>query len=248
MLTATKSKPFERWFTIYNRYYLIGRRFRSFGMTGNVDPPDAGDRPVLYMMNHSTWWDGLLVCLAVRQRSAREHYMMMEERQLRKYGFFRKLGAYSIDRERPADIRASLRYTASLLRQGAGAWIFPQGEIRHVEERPLRFKPGIGLILKLVPQTVVVPVTLYHGFGRHEKPEASIRFGDPLLLPWRELTSRSIADTLEMGLTEQLDQHKGWLVNSPSGSPRGLEPLIRTGKSVNERFEAWKDFGAGLWR
>lgn len=242
MLTADKSKRFELLFSLYNRHYLIGRRFRSFAISGEVDPC-TGESPVLYIMNHSSWWDGLLVYMALSSRSRREHYMMMEERQLRKYRFFSKIGAYSIDRERPADIRRSMRYTADLLNQGAGVWIFPQGEIRHLEQRPLGFKPGIGLLLRQASQASVVPVTLYHGMAGHAKPEATLRFGFPLRLPWQNLTAGRIAEILEENLTEQLNEHKRQVLQSPFMLPGGFEPLMKPSRSTNEWLDAVKGFG-----
>lgn len=102
MISAVKSKAFERIFTLYNHYYLLRRRFRSFTFSGSLDPqvldgngrlqPMAPDQPVVYFMNHSSWWDGLLLYHAAKQTSRGDHYVMMEERQLRQYAFFASSG------------------------------------------------------------------------------------------------------------------------------------------------------------
>ncbi|KMU98291.1 hypothetical protein ACS72_16070, partial [Acinetobacter sp. VT 511] len=131
----------------------FGWRFRSFTLTGSLDPqvdirdnsPIEATRPVIYFMNHSSWWDGLLLYHAARQTSRGDHYVMMEEQQLQQYAFFRKLGAYSINKESASGIRTSLQYTSELLDSGKRVWIFPQGEILHQEARPIQFRPGIGL-------------------------------------------------------------------------------------------------------
>lgn len=96
MIRAVKSKPFNRIFALYNHYYLLRRRFRSFTLTGSLDPqvdlrdnsPIDPNRPVIYFMNHSSWWDGLLLYHAARQTSRGDHYVMMEEQQLQQYAFF----------------------------------------------------------------------------------------------------------------------------------------------------------------
>lgn len=96
MIRAVKSKPFNRIFALYNHYYLLRRRFRSFTLTGSLDPqvdirdnsPIEATRPVIYFMNHSSWWDGLLLYHAARQTSRGDHYVMMEEQQLQQYAFF----------------------------------------------------------------------------------------------------------------------------------------------------------------
>ena len=98
MIRAVKSKAFDRVFSLYNHYYLLRRRFRAF-TPGSLDPlvadgpegsdakPMAPDQPVVYFMNHSSWWDGLLLYHAAKQTSRGDHYVMMEERQLRQYAF-----------------------------------------------------------------------------------------------------------------------------------------------------------------
>lgn len=135
MIRAVKSKPFNRIFALYNHYYLLRRRFRSFTLSGSLDPllPHTGspiepDQPVIYFMNHSSWWDGLLLYHASQQTSRGDHYVMMEEEQLRRYAFFRKLGAYSINKENASGIRTSLQYSTKLLHSGKGSGSFPKGK------------------------------------------------------------------------------------------------------------------------
>ena len=66
-------------------------------------------------------------------------YGIMEERQLRRYGFFRRLGMFSVDRENFRSARRSLDYAATLLRgTGRVLWLFPQGEIVPNDRRPVR--------------------------------------------------------------------------------------------------------------
>ena len=65
---------------------------------------------------------------------------MMDEPGLKQYPFFRKLGAFSINREQPKEIVQSLRYSKKLIDQNMPVWLFPQGEIQHQEIRPLEFQ------------------------------------------------------------------------------------------------------------
>lgn len=151
MLEAVPSGRFDWLFYRYNSFYLLRRHFHFIGVSGELQPAAAAGRGILYLMNHSSWWDGLLAYHAAGKLPGKRHYFMMEEEQLRKYAFFRKLGAYSINPGNAGDARASLRYTAGLLQKGESVWMYPEGEIRPLEHRPLSLKEGAALALRLSP-------------------------------------------------------------------------------------------------
>lgn len=244
MLQAAKSQSFDKWFFRYNSFYLLRRHFHFFGASGELEPLAAGNRPVLYLMNHSSWWDGLLAYHAAGKLTRGRHYYMMEEEQLIKYAFFRKLGAYSINRNSPGDVSASLRYTARMLREGGSVWMYPEGEILPLEHRPLILKEGAALVLRLCPEAIVVPVTLYHGLFRHSKPEATLLAGAPLLHSWREMDRRSIVKVLEDVLAEQLQEHRELILRHKGDMPVCFRPLIGTGRSVNEWLDMMRGRGS----
>lgn len=240
MLEASKSRSFDALFSRYNTFYLLRRHFRFIGISGDLQPGSAGNRPVLYIMNHSSWWDGLLAYHAARMLTRRRQYFMMEEEQLRKFQFFRRLGAYSINRDEPADVRASLRYTARLLGEGGSVWLYPEGELLPLERRPLQLKEGAAVVLRLCPDAAVVPVTLYHGLFFHPKPEATLLAGEPLMQPWKELDRSSISALLASCLEDQLDSHRQLILDHKGHMPACFIPLIKTGGSVHERYDAWR--------
>lgn len=244
MLEAVKSKSFNAVFYRYNSLYLLRRHFRFIGISGELQPLEAARRPVLYLMNHSSWWDGLLAYHAAGKSGGREHYYMMEEEQLRKYAFFRRIGAYSINRNSSADIGVSLRYTARLLKEGGNVWMYPEGEILPLEHRPLILKEGAALVLRLCPEAAVVPVTLYHGLFFHSKPEATLLAGAPLINPWRDMDRRSINGMLQKVLQNQLDEHRQCILRNKGRMPDGFRPLMAAGRSTNEWFDAWRGRGS----
>ncbi|WP_375104221.1 lysophospholipid acyltransferase family protein [Paenibacillus sp. RS8] len=245
MLEAVKHKGFDKLFYHYNRLYLIQRHFRYVGVAGQLQPKSAGDRPILYIMNHSSWWDGLLAYHAARTMTSGEHFFMMEEEQLRKYAFFRKLGAYSINRHNTSDISASLRYTARLLHKRGNIWIYPEGEIRPLEHRPLKLQAGVGLVLRLCPEALVVPVTLYHGLFRHSKPEATLLAGNAISHPWPAMDRNCITKELQDVLREQLDHHRLMMVNNGGYIQGTFTPLMKQGRSINEWFDVVRLRGRG---
>ncbi|WP_150268244.1 lysophospholipid acyltransferase family protein [Paenibacillus tepidiphilus] len=243
MLKAAKSKSFNALFRRYNSWYLLRRHFRFIGISGDLQPASAGNSPVLYLMNHSSWWDGLLAYHAAAALTAREHYFMMEEAQLRKFSFFRRLGAYSINRGEPADVGASLRYTAALLRAGDSVWMYPEGELLPLEHRPLTLMDGAAVVLRMSPQTAVVPVTLYHGLFFHPKPEATLMAGEPLRYHWKDMDRHRITAMLGACLEEQLDRHRQTVLEHQGHVPEGFKPLIKSGSSIHERYDAWRRGG-----
>lgn len=240
MIPAAPSPGFKILFSRYNRWWLLRRSFHSFGVKGGADP--ACRRPVLYIMNHCSWWDGLLVYEAVSRLSVRSHLMMMDERELRKFRFFRRVGAFSIDKSKASAIRESLDYAAARLHEGFGVWLFPQGDLFHLEERPLRFQSGVGLVLRRCPDAVVVPVTVYLTFGLHMKPEASLWFGEPVERCWGVMDRRETARLLEQAVTAQLDEHRREAQAGLRSGMAGVRLLLEPGGSVDRRYERWRSW------
>lgn len=240
MIPAGKSSSFQMVFRKYNEWYLIRRQFHSFTMTGSFDalPPEQS---VIYIMNHSSWWDGLLVYHACNRASIGDHYMMMEERQLKRYDFFRKVGAFSIQKDSPGDVRQSMRYAAGLLAQSKRIWLFPQGELRHLETRPLIFRPGIGLLLRQAPpETAVIPVTLHYGLYQQARLQASLRIGEPVICNWTQIGSNDCAEMLETILTGQLDQQRQQLLLSKDGYLSEEIHLIPPKRTTDEKFDQYR--------
>ncbi|WP_028563201.1 lysophospholipid acyltransferase family protein [Paenibacillus pinihumi] len=238
MIGASKSRLFNALFFRYNAYYLLRRHFRYVGLSGELDPlPRTG---LLYLMNHSSWWDGLIVYHAICTCSQGDHYVMMDERQLARYSFFRKLGAFSIDKSSTRGIVRSLDYAAELLSAGKRVWMFPQGDIRHLESRPLEFKSGAAYLLRSSPAAAVMTMTAYYSLCHHQKAEVTLQAAAPLMMPWNEMERRSISAVLRKRLNEQLEAHKQSVVQSaPLPSPE-YAALLRGGRSTSDHFDSMK--------
>lgn len=110
-------------------------------MKGTVDPNEK--LPVLYIANHSSWWDGLIIFLLTEKASGLDHYMMMEEKQLKQYAFFRKLGAFPVQKENLKSVKQALMTAKENMQAGGAVWLFPQGKIMHQDMRPLELEAGL---------------------------------------------------------------------------------------------------------
>lgn len=205
-------------------------------------------RPCLYIMNHTSWWDGLLAFAVTRHHSRKQHYMMMDEAQLRRFAFFRRIGAYSIDKQSRSGILDALSYTTRLLRRAdTGVWLFPQGDIRHPDVRPLGFGSGAGYLLQRCPDAVVIPVTTLFTYGVHPKASVTIRIGDPMDRDWNKLPRLEITSVLEAVLTRQLDEQKQRVMCSePSAIVDSYSLLYPPRPSIHEIYDLLKK-GLNPW-
>ncbi|MGM7702540.1 lysophospholipid acyltransferase family protein [Pseudalkalibacillus sp. Hm43] len=237
MIEADKRHLFQTVFHKYNRDYLLKRHFHTVSVKGT--PDQFQNSPIVYMMNHSSWWDGLIVYHSIKTLSGQDHYMMMDEKQMKEYRFFRKIGAYSIDKTNKRGILQSLRYSIELLEHNKCVWIFPQGDIYHLETRPLAFQSGIAYLLKKMPSTTVIPVTLYYSFGVHQKPDVTMTYGEHVRLDWNEYTKKEITFELQKILESQLNEHKE-LVVSGRWYDEDTKGLIQPGRSTSDRFDSFQ--------
>jgi hypothetical protein len=139
------------------------RRRVDLRMTGL--PRDLPSRtPLVIASNHSTWWDGF--ALRALQRSLRPRapvYTVMLERELARRPFFRRIGVIGIDPERLASVRGLMRRIddLTLRRPDSVIIFFPQGRIWPSYRRPLGFRPGIELLLRQLPEWLLLPVGLH---------------------------------------------------------------------------------------
>jgi 1-acyl-sn-glycerol-3-phosphate acyltransferase len=182
MIEAAKWAPFEAWFLGRVRARLR-EGFTSLKVRGAEHVREAAARgPVLWVGNHTSWWDPLVVFYLSRAFFELDGHAMMDASNLRRLPFFSRIGAFGVDLSDPADGARALRYAARLLRGGPGRMVtvFPQGRERPVTERPLGFRPGSAELARLAPGAGVLPFALRYEMQGDEKPYAYVAFGPPL--------------------------------------------------------------------
>ncbi|KMJ57852.1 hypothetical protein AB685_13505 [Bacillus sp. LL01] len=220
MIPAKKSSQFDFFFHQFNKRFL---RFHFRGVHyadgPNVSIPPS---PALFIVNHSTWWDALVVFhlnqLVIRQES----YVMMHEKGIKEFSFFRKIGAFSVNRDNPKDIVRSINYAKDRLKEEKTLWLFPQGDERHLEIRPLSFLPGAIHIVKNT-DIPIVPVCLYYTFTGERKPEVFIKLNEPLFYSQLEgASSKEKNQFLENHYTVLLDKVKQEVIKQDIANYRSL--------------------------
>jgi hypothetical protein len=143
--------------------------------------PAPAERPLIFYMNHPSWWDGYLAIVLNRMvlRERVQSFCMMDERELRRYRFFTWLGAFSVDRRDARSAMRSVAYISRLLaeRPGRALAIFPQGEISPNDRRPIQMFSGMAHVARRAGGATLWPVALRFEFRGEQRPEACIRAG-----------------------------------------------------------------------
>ncbi|TDL34823.1 glycerol acyltransferase [Jeotgalibacillus sp. S-D1] len=136
-----------------------------------------GSGPKLYVMNHSNWWDGLLIFYLNRKVMKEDSYAMMSKKGMTDFPFFGKIGAFAVDPASPKDLMRSLKTSLSLLEENKSVWIFPQGKEEHIEKRPFTYMNGPAYLAERISNLKIIPIAAYYTFRHDQRPELFIRIG-----------------------------------------------------------------------
>lgn len=219
--------------------WSLWRYFNCVWLQSHGPLPHPRNGPLIIYLNHSSWWDGYLMYVIHRivLRGQFDAHLLMEEKQLRRYRFFRWSGAFSINRDDPEDSQRAQAYAAALLRGGRRPrllFIFPQGRIVPNDLRPLITYPGIARIAAQVGNVVLCPVALRYELLGRQFAEAFIRIG-----PWHRLRNPDdIEDTLAditRRLTEACDALRDDVLHMRF---ERFRPLLRGRRGIDETFDA----------
>ncbi len=113
---------------------------------------------------------------------------------MKKYPFFSRIGAFSINLDDPKAALRSLRYALqSMKRNQASLFIYPEGELIPASDSKPEFKSGLAWLYQNISEkTDFVPIAFYLRSFRGSKPELYINIGSstsfPKSLPKKELT------------------------------------------------------------
>lgn len=163
--------------------WMLGRQFRAVRLSvRGWRPTEGAPGPLVIYLNHASWWDPLLALwLAMRFLPGRIHFGPIEDGQMKRYGFFKWIGIFGVEKGTGSGARRFLRIAQGLLaRPKAVLWLTPQGRFADVRERPVHFAPGLSHLAARIPQAHFVPLALEYGFGQERVPEIFARFGTPL--------------------------------------------------------------------
>lgn len=214
------------------------------------------DRPAIFYVNHSTWWDGYIAHLVLNKTLKMDGYLMMDVRQMRKYFFFAWLGVFSVDRFNPRSALQSINYAAELLQAQTSPtralWIFPQGEIQGHTRRPLDFYSGAAQVARKLNHCYMYPVALQYQFMTNQFPDIFVNIGPGHRVdePNRP-DAKTLTATMQARVVAELDQIAASINAARFGdlaaerrSFFGYKTIMQGKGSANNRFE--KIFGLFL--
>lgn len=235
MIKARKSKVFGAVFRRYNRF-MLRRHFFKIHLSGLEHIAELNrSEPMIFFGNHCSWWDGLIEYFLSTEVLDVDCFLMMEEKQMKRYRFFRKIGAFSVNRDSPREAVASMRYAAGLFnRPNRVLWIYPQGKILPADVRPLGFYSGIGRIIQMTGRAVqTVPFVRRYELLMEQRPEVFIAFGLPQTIQSEE-NPKTLTQQLQARLTEMLDELRCRITQQ---NQLGFHDILVGRRSANELFD-----------
>lgn len=178
----------DRLFRLFGLY--LGLRFRrsfhAIRLSGAL-PDLPRDRPVVVFSNHPSWWDpALYIVLAGSLFRGRPGFGPMDAQALARYGFFRRLGIFGIDKSSAAGARRFLQVARDVLTGCTGPegramiWVTAEGDFTDPRQRPVVLRPGIAHLARAVPDALLLPLAIEYVFWNESRPELLLRFGAPL--------------------------------------------------------------------
>ncbi|MCX7876115.1 MAG: lysophospholipid acyltransferase family protein [Melioribacteraceae bacterium] len=159
---------------------LLKKNFSHFYFTNELPQIDK-NLGLIITPNHFSWWDGFFIGYVERKFIKRKIHIMMLEEQLRKYWFFQKVGAYSINPNNSKSIIETSNYTSQLITNENVVVIYPQGNIEPFDPEQINIKKGLQLFTKKTKDNfMVLPVAFKIQFYEEKKPAIITRFGNYL--------------------------------------------------------------------
>ncbi len=138
------------------------------------EPLEWTQQPTLWIANHTSWWDGI-VMQVIHPKTGRKFHAMMLETELKKNPFLARLGAFSIQPGSRSMVE-SLRYATNLLQKPENTVLFfPQGRIHSLLNLDPPWMPGLQKVIGQMPENGQVLFTLMvPEYGSYAKPTLCI--------------------------------------------------------------------------
>ena len=185
---------------LLNAYLTIRLRLSFHEVLFDLGPAHKKllpNQPVIFIANHSSWWDGFLIFELYKKLGLKKPFrIVMLERELKKFPFFRSCGAVGLI---PKDSAHNDQIFQSL--KGTCVSFFPQGQMYSQGQRPLNFRSGIESVIKSLHPIQIITVALHIEPFQNMKPTALIKLGE-VISSDTSLTFQDLEKTVEKNLNE----------------------------------------------
>lgn len=193
---------------------MIRRSVRARFRTVYWKPPAEFPEQCIFLANHHGWHDGYLM-FHLANRVERRSLDWIQEYAA--FPFFGKAGGMPFPANQPEIRAGTIKKTIKIMNEENRSLILFGEGILHRGPDVWQIGKALDLVLKKVPNAIVIPVGIRYDMSLHERPEAFLSFGNP---------TRS---------TENLQSTLQSLVNEPI-SEEGYEILVQGTLDINERF------------
>ncbi len=234
---ATRSGRAFWAFGWYLRWYFY-RKFHAVRISHAGLPHGFDGRPLIIYGNHPSWWDpALYILLCTFLFPSRRGYGPMDAKALGNYGVFERMGVFGIALDTPRGAARFLSTSLRILSDPASVlFITAEGEFADVRRRPLQLRAGIAHLARRVPDAVILPLAVEYLFWNESRPEALVRFGDPIetgsqrtVIGWTGHLEAELARTMD-GLAAEAVQR----------DPRQFQTLLRGGAGVGGIYDLYR--------
>jgi 1-acyl-sn-glycerol-3-phosphate acyltransferase len=201
-IPAKESPVFIKTFRLYSKL-LFKWRFKTVWLKQEYEP--CSECKTVYFLNHHSWWDGLIPLMLNEYRFRQQARAIMEDKQMKTYSLFQKIGAFSINRDDPRSAVTSLRYAVeSFNRPHASLFIYPEGTITPAGSS-MDFEGGLAWLHDKLDDVDFVPVGIYLHTIRYSKPELHLHVGRPVRMN-KSLSNEEKTAQFERMLNQMLDE------------------------------------------
>lgn len=175
-IAAKESRLVIKFFTLYTQF-LMWRRFKNVEVIQDYIPQEHSK--TIYFLNHNYWWDGLIPLYLNYTRFNQKARAIMEDKQMREYPFFSKIGAFSINLENPRSSLKSLRYAVeSMERFNSCLFIYPEGKLVPPSTELPDFRGGLAWLYQNLDSEIdFVPIGIFIDHSMNNKPDLKIYVG-----------------------------------------------------------------------
>jgi hypothetical protein len=161
--------------------WMTRRKFHAVrlahGSREILEQVDAGARPALVVMNHSSWWDPIVALLAWRACfPSRAPYGPIDRDELKRFAIFRKVGLFGVDPDDPATLAAMKAYIAdvAMVDPRLALVVTPQGKFADVRDEIVP-RPGAAAVAAALKPDRAVSLAIEYAFWIDQKPEILLR-------------------------------------------------------------------------
>jgi 1-acyl-sn-glycerol-3-phosphate acyltransferase len=207
-----KDTPSPLLYALFSRYVNWYYRFNFHKIRYFMEEPLEKQYSYLFLMNHHSWWDGILPMLIHSNLLAEFNPKgMMDEEQLKRLHYFRKFYVFSVNRANPRKAIASIQYSREhLATPGNILFLYPQGAIFPDDSALFQIESGYQHIVKHNDLVKMIPLFSYIETMKGRKPNLWLRFGSELhpSLNHFNVQNRMISDLITLKKEAHLESDK----------------------------------------